>query len=95
MISLDGDALPKGYLDTMDLPYTAVAYTTHGHTPENPRARFIFPLTRDISAEEYAAVARYLAQMLGIDYLTNAPICQTSLCSGQVLQAMENICVWR
>lgn len=68
MISLDGDALPKGYLDTMDLPYTAVAYTTHGHTPENPRARFIFPLTRDISAEEYAAVARYLAQMLGIDY---------------------------
>ena len=68
MISLDGDALPKGYLDVLDLPYTAVTYTTHGHTSENPRARFIFPLTRDVSAEEYAAVARYLARMLGIDY---------------------------
>ncbi|MCD8157851.1 MAG: virulence-associated E family protein [Clostridiales bacterium] len=68
MISLDGDALPKDYLNDIDIPYTAVVYTTHGHTPNNPRARFIFPLTRDVSSEEYAAVARYLAQMLGIDY---------------------------
>ncbi|MCC8013661.1 MAG: virulence-associated E family protein [Eubacterium sp.] len=68
MISLDGDALPKGYLDDIDIPYAAVVYTTHGHTPNNPRARFIFPLTRDVSSEEYAAAARYLAQMLGIDY---------------------------
>ena len=28
----------------------------------------MFPLTRDVTSEEYAAAARYLAQMLGIDF---------------------------
>lgn len=51
-----------------NVPYTSFLYTTHSHTPENPRVRLVFPLTRDITAEEFVAVSRYLAQMLGIDF---------------------------
>ena len=70
MIALDGDRIDKGFLDNYETkaPFTSFLYTTHSHTPENPRARLIFPLTRDITPEEFVAVSRYLAQMLGIDY---------------------------
>ena len=49
-------------------PYTSALYTTHSSTEENPRVRLVFPLTRDVTPEEFVAVSRYLAQMLGIDY---------------------------
>lgn len=70
MIALDGDRIDTDFLDNYETnaPYTSFLYTTHSHTPENPRVRLIFPLTRDITAEEFVAVSRYLAQMLGIDY---------------------------
>ncbi len=70
MVSLDGDRIDAAFLDGFEahMPYTSVLYTTHSSTPENPRVRIIIPLTRDVSPEEFAAVSRYLAQMLGIDY---------------------------
>ena len=49
-------------------PYTSALYTTHSRTEENPRVRLVFPLTRGVTPEEFVAVSRYLAQMLGIDY---------------------------
>ena len=36
-------------------------YTTHSHTPTNPRARIIVPTTRDMTPDEFNAVARYYA----------------------------------
>ena len=70
MIALDGDRITKEFLDNFETvtPYTSCLYTTHSSTKEEPRARMVFPLTRDITPEEFVAVARYLAQMLGIDY---------------------------
>lgn len=47
--------------------YAACLYTTHGHTPEAPRARLVVPLTRDVTPEEYTAIARYFADEWGID----------------------------
>ena len=41
--------------------YAACLYTTHGHTPEAPRVRIVVPLTRDVTPEEYTAIARYFA----------------------------------
>lgn len=69
MIALDGDRITKEFLDDYEnsAPYTSVLYTTHSSTVEDPRVRLIFPLTRDITSEEFVAVSRYLAQMLGID----------------------------
>lgn len=42
-------------------------YSTHKHTSENPRFRLIIPFARDISEEEYPAVARMVAKDIGID----------------------------
>ena len=36
-------------------------YTTHSHTPANPRARMVIPVTRDMTPDEFNAVARYYA----------------------------------
>lgn len=70
MIALDGDRIDKEFLEGYEdfCPYTSVLYTTHSSTEENPRVRLIFPLTRDVSPDEFVAVSRYVAQMLGIDY---------------------------
>ena len=70
MTALDGDRITKEFLANYKAtcPYTSVLYTTHSHTDENPKARLVFPLTRNLSPEEFVAVSRYLAQMLGIDF---------------------------
>ena len=70
MVSLDGDRIDVAFLDGFEehMPYAAALYTTHSSTEEKPRVRIIIPMTRDTSPEEFAAVSRYLAQMLGIDY---------------------------
>lgn len=70
MVALDGDRIDEAFLLDYEknTAYTSVLYTTHSHTDENPRVRLVFPLTRDVNPEEYVAVARYLAQMLGMDY---------------------------
>jgi len=48
-------------------PYQCCIYSTHKHTPENPRLRLIIPLFRDVGEEEYAAVSRLVAKEIGID----------------------------
>ena len=70
MVALDGDRIDTAFLDSYEslCPYTSALYTTHSSTEENPRVRLVFPLTRDVTPEEFVAVSRYLAQMLGIDY---------------------------
>lgn len=70
MVALDGDDVPVGFLDDVEaqFPYAALIYSTHSHTPENPRIRFVIPLTRDVSPDEYVAIARHLANQLGMEY---------------------------
>ena len=69
MIALDGDRITKEFLNGYEsvCPYASALYTTHSSTEENPRVRLIFPLTRDVTPEEFVAVSRYVAQSLGID----------------------------
>ena len=70
MIALDGDRIDKAFLDDYETnaSYTSCLYTTHSSTEANPRVRLVFPLLRDVTSEEFVAVSRYLAQMLGIDF---------------------------
>lgn len=49
------------------LNFKCAVYSTHSHTPEMPRLRIVAPLTRDVSADEFVAVSRYMAAELGID----------------------------
>ncbi len=70
MLALDGDRIDRAFLDNYEsiCPYTSALYTTHSSTDDNPRVRLVVPLTRDVTPEEFVAVSRYLADMLGIDY---------------------------
>ena len=54
------------------LQYKGCAYGTHKYTPEKPRLRLIFPLSRDISEEEYEPVARMLAKKVGMDFFDDS-----------------------
>lgn len=69
MLTLDMDYGEPGIWDEIDLlhDFRCCVYSTHKHTPEHPRLRMIIPLARDISEEEYPAVARMVAKEVGID----------------------------
>lgn len=47
--------------------FKCCVYSTHKHTPEHPRLRLLLPLTREVSEDEYPAVARMVAKEIGID----------------------------
>ena len=69
MLTLDMDYGKPGGWDEIDLlhDFQCCVYSTHKHTPEHPRLRMIIPLARDITEEEYPAVARMVAKEIGID----------------------------
>lgn len=69
MLTLDMDYGTSGIWEEIStfFPYQCCIYSTHKHTPENPRLRLIIPLLRDVGEEEYAAVSRMVAKEVGID----------------------------
>ena len=60
---------------TVDIPeqmemffdFRCFIYSTHKHTPENPRLRLIIPLSRTVSPDEYTAAARKVAEDIGME----------------------------
>ena len=42
-------------------------YSTHKHTTEKPRLRLIIPIAREVTPDEYSAVARKVAEEIGIE----------------------------
>ena len=69
MVTLDADKAYPGQWEDVTLlcEYRMAMYSTHSHTPDEPRLRFIVPLDRDVSADEYGAIARRLAKDIGIE----------------------------
>lgn len=69
LLTLDADFAQPDLIDAFDLVYgcAAAVYPTHKHTPDKPRLRFVIPLSRPVSAEEYEAVSRRVAYDLGMD----------------------------
>lgn len=69
MLTLDLDHAVPGIWDeiTMLCDFRCLIYSTHKHTPEAPRVRFVVPLAREITADEYPAVSRMVAKDIGID----------------------------
>jgi putative DNA primase/helicase len=49
------------------LAFKCAVYSTHSHTPEAPRLRIVAPFSRDVSADEFVAISRYMAANIGID----------------------------
>ena len=45
----------------------AAVYSTHKHTPDAPRLRLVIPFSRPVDPDEYQAIGRYIAGVIGID----------------------------
>lgn len=69
VLCLDADFADADLWPDWELLYgkAAAVYSTHKHTPEKPRLRLVVPLARDVSPDEYQAIGRRVAFMLGID----------------------------
>lgn len=70
MITLDADFADRDFLDLIRITcdFCSVIYSTHKHTPEKPKYRWIIPLQRGVSPEEYEAIARRIASTIGMEY---------------------------
>lgn len=69
LLVLDMDFAEPGVWEriTMVNGYACCIYSTHKHVPEAPRLRLVIPLSRVVSAEEYPAIARKVAESIGIE----------------------------
>lgn len=69
MITLDYDGFTPAQLDTLRDVFGGVswvAYSTHKHSPREWRVRIVIPLSRDVDPDEYVAVGRRVAKMIGM-----------------------------
>ena len=69
IITLDADFVEGDMwkLVNSQFGYGCAMYSTHSHTDEKPRMRLVIPLKRVITPDEYGAVARKIAEDIGID----------------------------
>jgi predicted P-loop ATPase len=69
LLTLDLDYVNGDIWSSIELLYdfACVMYSTHSHAPDNQRLRIIIPLSRPVLPDEYQAIARMIADDLGID----------------------------
>ena len=68
-LTLDMDYGTPDIMDEIEMffDFHCMIYSTHKHTPEKPRLRLIIPLAREVTPDEYGAVARKVAEEIGIE----------------------------
>ena len=68
-LTLDMDYATPDIVEQLEMlfPFYCLIYSTHKSTPEKPRLRLIVPLTREVTGDEYMAVARKVAEDIGIE----------------------------
>ena len=69
IITLDIDHAVPGVIEQIEMLYNyrCFIYSTHKHTAENPRLRLVIILSRPVSPDEYVAIARKVAEDIGIE----------------------------
>ena len=69
ILSYDIDFAAGTFYEDLKLTadYASACYSTHKHSPSTPRYRLLIPLARQVTAEEYEAVARMVAKDIGMD----------------------------
>lgn len=78
ILCIDADDADPYAVDDYTLIYDTIfcCHTTHSHTDEKPRLRWVFPLSRPVTADEYRALANIVAGWVGagsIDETTDQP----------------------
>lgn len=53
---------------SMFYDFAYCVYSTHKHREISPRLRLVIPLKRNVNADEYEAVGRKVADMVGMEY---------------------------
>ena len=79
ILTLDADFAPTDFwekaksvaLDGIDSCAMAV-YSTHKHSAAKPRLRLIIPLESEVTPDQYEAIARKVAETIGIDYFDDS-----------------------
>jgi len=73
IITLDIDFAHIDFWEDFTLQYDncAILHSTHKHCDSDPRYRLIMPLDREVSPDEYVAIARKIAGTMGIDLFDN------------------------
>ena len=68
LITLDADEAQPGDWENCSClcDWALAAYTTHSHSPDKPRMRWLIPLRRAVTREEYEPLARQAALYLGL-----------------------------
>lgn len=69
LLTLDADYGTMELWDVWTMMYSeaAAVYSTHSHTTDSPRLRFLIPLNREVDRGEYEAIARMVASWIGIE----------------------------
>ena len=68
LICLDADfADSELWNDFKKLEILGACYSTHTHTKDKPRLRLVIPIDRNVELDEYQAIARRIADLIGID----------------------------
>jgi hypothetical protein len=69
LITLDLDFCTTEFWDDFTMLYgnAAVVYSTHKHSAATPRMRLVMPLDRPVRPDEYEAISRKVAGVLGIE----------------------------
>ncbi|MEB7433330.1 virulence-associated E family protein [Staphylococcus pasteuri] len=70
MLTLDIDYAAQDMADMLSMFYDFAycVYSTHKHREASPRLRLVVPLKRNVNADEYEAIGRKVADMVGMDY---------------------------
>lgn len=73
LMTLDIDFAHIDFWDDFQMIFdnAAVLHATHKHCTDSPRLRLIMPLSRECTPDEYVAVSRKVAGMLGIELFDN------------------------
>ncbi|WP_461207849.1 virulence-associated E family protein [Clostridium sp. DL1XJH146] len=70
LVTLDADYVKGDIWASVEfmIGSAAAIYSTHSHSNNKPRMRIIIPLKRPVSADEYGAVSRKIAEDIGIEF---------------------------
>ena len=73
VLTLDVDFATSDFFFDVEMAYSCAAFlhATHKHTQAEPRYRLLIPLDREVSADEYVAIARRVAGELDIELFDN------------------------
>jgi predicted P-loop ATPase len=81
IVTLDVDFATPDLWEDIELltDYAMVVYSTHKHKENKPRYRLIIPLAEPVGPEAYEAIARMIADNIGMDYFDDTTYQPTRL----------------